>query len=320
MKIGNIEIKNYAALAPMAGVADRAMREICLSYGAGYTVGELTSAKGISMGDSKSKTLISGCKEGISVPQIFGSEPETLAEGAVFAEENGADIIDINMGCPAPKVASNGGGSALLNKPETVGKIVKAVVNTVSIPVTVKIRAGWDENSLNAVKIASIAEENGAKAVTVHGRTRAQMYSPPVNRDIIRDVKKALTVPVIANGDIVDGKSAKEMYEYTGCDYCMVGRAAMGNPFVFSEINAYFENKPYSVSFEEKMETFKKQVLLMLEYKSERTAFLEARKHAAWYIKGFKNAANLRKLCSEINSYQDVLLIAEKALEMQKNI
>ncbi len=316
MKIGNVTINGYAALAPMAGVADMAMREICEKYGAAYSVGELTSAKAITLGDKKSPEFLSRGNLKVFGNQLFGGEPEIMAEAAKTAESFSPDFIDINMGCPAPKVANNGGGSSLMKDPKLAGEIVKAVVNSVKVPVTVKIRAGWDESSLNAEKLAKICEANGAAAITVHGRTRAQMYAPPVNLDIIKAVKKAVKIPVIGNGDVVDGPSAAFMYEYTGCDFVMVGRAANGTPWVFEKINAYLEkgvileNPP----LEERLKILMEQLSLMQKYKSERTVLLEARKHAAWYMKGVRNAAALRKMCGEINSFSDIALICEKAL------
>lgn len=322
MKIGNLEIGSFACLAPMAGVADRAMREICIELGAGYTVGELTSAKGVSRGDEKSQRLLyCGEKERPFACQLFGNDPISMGEAAKRASELCPDFIDINMGCPAPKVAGHGGGSALMKDISLAGEIVSAVVNAVDIPVTVKMRSGWDENSLNAVSLALECEKRGAKAVTVHGRTRAQMYSPPVNIDIIRQVKEALKIPVIANGDITDFASAKNMKEQTGCDYLSVGRGAMGNPFIFSEINAGFSGKEIPIfTLEERLKIFKKQVHLMIEYKGERTAMLESRKHASWYIKGIRGASQIRKMCGEISSMSDIDRIIEKALESQQGL
>ncbi len=322
MKIGNLEIGGYAALAPMAGVADRAMREICIDLGAGYTVGELTSAKGVSRQDKKSAALLfCGQKERPFASQLFGSDPVSMGEAAKYAEQLAPDFIDINMGCPAPKVAGHGGGSALMKDLTLAGKIIEAVVNAVNIPVTVKMRTGWDENSLCAPLLAEIAEKCGASAVTVHGRTRQQMYAPGVNIDIIRNVKERVKIPVIANGDITDFASAKNMKEKTGCDYLLVGRGAMGNPFVFREINAGFSGEEIPVfSLKERLEMLKKQVELMVEYKGERTAMLESRKHASWYIKGMRGAAAMRRMCGEISSMSDIERIIEKALEVSEGM
>ena len=240
MKLGNLDITEKAALAPLAGVADRAFRELCRGYGAAYTVCEMASAKGISLGDKKSSELLSITNtERPAGSQIFGNSPETMAIAAEKALDYSPDFIDINMGCPAPKVISSGGGSAILKNPELAGEIVNAVVNAVSLPVTVKIRSGWDENSINAVEVAKIVEKAGASAITVHGRTRKQMYAPSADWGIIKAVKNSVKIPVIGNGDIVTAMDAAKMYEQTGCDLVMVGRGAMGRPWIFSQINAY---------------------------------------------------------------------------------
>lgn len=320
MKIGNIDFKGYAALAPMAGVADRAMREICIKHGAGFTVGELTSSKGISLGDKKSFELLT-CSdmEKPTASQLFGREPETMAIAAKTAVEFTPDFIDINMGCPAPKVAGNLCGSALMKDPILAEKIVKAVVDAVDLPITVKMRTGWDEDSVNAPELAKRLEAAGAAMITVHGRTRKQMYSGEIDYATIREVKKAVNIPVVGNGNIVDGQSAKYMYEVTGCDYVMVGRAAQGNPFIFEEINAYINNKVYTPpTLEEKFNVLLSQVGLMEKYKNERVAILESRKHTAWYMTGLKGAANIRRMCGEISSKEDIKRIIEFVLEQNK--
>ena len=322
MKIGNIEIKGFAALAPMAGVADRAMREICVEYGAGFTVGELTSSKGVSLGDKKSFSLLS-CNDAERpiASQLFGSDPQTMALAAVKALEFKPDFIDINMGCPAPKVAGNGGGSALMKDPVSAAEIVKNVVNAVNIPVTVKMRTGWDSDTVNAVELAKRCEAAGAQMITVHGRTRMQMYAPGIDYKTITEVKKAVKIPVVANGDVTDGKSAKFMYETTGCDYVMVGRAAQGNPFVFAEINAFLSGKNYTPeTLETRFSVLLRQVELMHKYKDPHNAILESRKHTAWYMTGLKGAANLRRMCGEISQISDIERIIEIALEQNKNL
>lgn len=322
MKIGNKEISGFAALAPMAGVADRAMREICEKYGAAYAVGELTSAKALTLGDKKSTVFLERGNLSVFANQLFGGEPSTMAEAAKIAESFGPDFIDINMGCPAPKVANNGGGSSLLKDPVLVGKIVRAIKDATSLPVTIKIRTGWDKDSINAVEIARICEENGADAITVHGRTRAQMYAPPVDVSSIKAVCDSVKIPVIANGDIIDGITAKKMYEETGCDFVMVGRGAMGTPWVFDKINAYMEKGEIlpDPPLEKRLEIMMEQLNLMKKYKSERTVLLEARKHVAWYLKGVRNAAKLRRLCGEIDDLNDIQIICEKALESGEDI
>ena len=317
LKICNLEIGGFAALAPMAGVADRAMREICIKYGAGFCVGELTSAKGVSLGDKKSsELLVCTQNEKPMASQIFGYEPLVMAKAAEIAQNLGADFIDINMGCPAPKVANNGSGSALMKNPKLAGEIVKAVKGAVNLPVTAKIRSGWDKNNITACDVAKAAEQAGADMITVHARTRDQMYAPPVDISVIKSVKEAVKIPVVGNGDVTDYLSAKRMYEETGCDYIMVGRAAMGNPFIFTEINrAFLGEQPIEFSLETRLEVLKEQVRLMQKYKGDRTAFLEARKHTAWYLKGIKGASKLRKLCGEINNFNDIEKICEIALD-----
>lgn len=317
MRIKNIIITGFAALSPMAGVADRAMREICREYGAAFTVGELTSARGITLNDKKSAKLLScSDKERPFASQLFGNDPEIMAAAAIRALEFNPDFIDINMGCPAPKVAGNGGGSALMRDPRLAEKIVRAVVTAVNVPVTVKMRTGFDKDSINAPELAKRCENAGAAAITVHGRTRAQMYAPPVDYETIAAVKKSVKIPVIGNGDVTDGKSAKYMYEATGCDFVSVGRAAQGNPFVFAEINAYMKGKSYTPpSLEKRFEVMMRQIRLMCKYKDPHIAILESRKHTAWYMRGLEGAAGLRRLCGEINCISDIEAICQKALE-----
>lgn len=312
-------LRGRAALAPMAGVADRAMREICVRHGAAYTVGELTSARGVSLSDKKSEALLKGSEECRPFgAQLFGSEPDIMANAAKVAERFSPDFIDINMGCPAPKVAGNGGGSALMKDISLAEQIVEAVARAVRVPVTVKMRTGWDSDQITAPELAKRCEAAGAAAVTVHGRTRVQMYAPGIDYATIRRVKESVKIPVIANGDIGSGSAAADMLRKTGCDFVMVGRAAMGNPFVFEEINAYFEGIPYTPpSLETRLTELMHQVELMLEYKDPHNAVLESRKHAAWYMKGLRGAAGLRRACGEISSFDDLQAICEKALELE---
>lgn len=322
INIGGIQINGYAALAPMAGVADRAMREICVNHGAAFTVGELTSAKGVCRGDRKSEALLSCFEgEGVAAAQLFGCDPGIMARAAVTAQSKGSQFIDINMGCPAPKVAGNGGGSALLRDCSLAARVVEAVVKAVDIPVTVKMRIGWDEESLVAPEIARLCESVGAAAVTVHGRTRVQMYAPPVNYGIIRAVKQSVGIPVIGNGDVTDAQSALYMYRTTGCDMVMVGRAARGNPFVFDEINAFFENRVYTPpTLTQRLDECMQQTELMLRYKDPHIAMLEARKHTAWYLTGLKSAAELRRECGAVSCLDDIKRIFEKALELNSDL
>lgn len=318
MNIGKTKIHGFAALAPMAGVADRAMREICIEMGAAFCIGELTSSRGVSLGDKKSAALLCcGEKERPIGSQLFGNDPDIMAHAAKSALSFNPDFIDINMGCPAPKVAGNGGGSALLKDPELAGRVVRAVKDAVDVPVTVKIRIGWDDSSINDVLMAKICEENGADAITVHGRTRVQMYAPGVRIDRIAAVKRAVKIPVIANGDVCDYSSAKAMYEQTGCDLVMIGRAAMGDPWVFSRINEAFKTgkEPPMPDLRKRLEMARREIELMVKYKGERTAFLESRKHLAWYMKGLRAAASLRLKCGEISSIEDVDTIINLALE-----
>lgn len=321
MKIGNLEIKGYACLAPMAGVADRAFRELCMSYGAAYVISEMVSSKGLTMQDKKSKELLFlSDAERPAGAQIFGDDPEIMANAALKAMEFSPDFIDINMGCPAPKIAGNGGGSALLKNPELIGKIVKKVVEVSPVPVTAKIRIGWDKNSINAVEIAKIIEAAGADAITVHGRTKDQMYAPPVSLDEIANVKKAVSIPVIGNGDIVDGKSAKLMLDMTGCDFLMVGRGALGNPWIFQCLNAYLNKEANFTepTLEEKMDVMLRHIGTLCEYKGVRIGMREARKHAAWYIKGMRGAAAFRQEIGQLSTMDELKALAERVITSQE--
>ena len=309
MQIGNVTLGGTAALAPMAGVADRAFRELCMSFGAGYCVSEMVSSKGISYHSKKSAELmeLSAVEHPCGV-QIFGTEPETMVDAARFALQYKPEVIDINMGCPAPKISGSGSGAALMRDPDLCGRIIRAVSDAVDIPVTVKIRAGFDSEHINAVEVARIAEENGAAAVTVHGRTRAQFYAPPVNYDIIRDVKRAVRIPVIGNGDVTDAASAKRLYDYTGVDYIMIGRGALGNPWIFREVNAYLLEGRHldPPDLSEKLTVLDRHITRLVELKGERVGMREARKHTAYYLKGFKNAAKLRNLAFSMETLDDL--------------
>ena len=321
MKLGNLEITEKAALAPLAGVADRAFRELCRGYGASYTVCEMASAKGISLGDKKSAELLSITEtERPAGSQIFGNCPETMAIAAKKALEFNPDFIDINMGCPAPKVASSGGGALLMKDPVLAANIVKAVAEVSTVPVTVKMRSGWDDNNINAVELAKRCEDAGAAAITVHGRTKVQMYAPPVNTDIIRQVKQAVSIPVIGNGDVVDGISAARLMEETGCDMVMLGRGALGRPWVFSQINAYLDHEVIlpDPPVVERMRVMLKHIEALCEYKGERVGIREARKHAAWYTKGLHGAANYRARIGLISSIEELQQIALELIEQNR--
>lgn len=318
MKIGNLEIKGHAALAPMAGVADRAFRELCTSYGAAYVISEMVSSKGLTMQDKKSKELLYlSKKERPAGAQIFGDNPEIMAEAALKTMSFNPEFIDINMGCPAPKIAGNGGGSALLKNPPLISRIVESVVKASPIPVTVKIRIGWDTDTINAVEVAKRIEAAGASALTVHGRTRTQMYAPPVYLSEIARVKEAVSIPVIGNGDIVDGKSAKKMLDETGCDFLMIGRGALGRPWIFESVNAYLENETQipEPPIEERMRVMTEHIKLICEYKGERVGMREARKHAAWYIKGIRGAAAFRQEVGNLSSMEELEELAKRVIE-----
>ena len=317
MNIGNVEFDNIAFLAPMAGIADRAFRELCRHYGAAYTVTEMVSSKGLTMGDRKSGELLTVGSERPVGAQIFGDDPEIMARAAVKCLEYKPEIIDINMGCPAPKVAMNGGGASLMKKPELAYEITKAVANAVPVPVTAKIRSGWDENSINAVHMAELLEKAGASAITVHGRTRQQMYSGGVDLDLIYNVKKAVGIPVIGNGDIRDEQSAAIMLEKTNCDAIMIGRGALGNPWLFQRINAYLSECRVipEPGVTEKMAVMLRHIERIIEYKGEYTAMREARHHAAYYTKGLRGGAALRK---EICSFEHFAQLEELAFRIVK--
>lgn len=308
MSTKKIEIKKAASLAPMAGATDSAFRLLCREHGASFTVSEMVSAKALIMGDKKTPLLMEHKKEERPLAiQLFGYEPQTMAEAAKIAEQDfEPDFIDINMGCPTPKIVCNGSGSALMKTPELAAEIVFAMNNAVSVPITAKIRAGYSENTAHL--LAPLLEQAGAAALTVHGRTRERMYKPPVDRDIIKAVKHSVTIPVIANGDIFTVDDALSMLEYTSCDAVAVGRASLGNPFIFAQINAAINGLPLlnKPSPREKMETLRRQIQLMCAYKGEFIAMREARKHAAWYTKGLHGAAKTRPLAMELCTLDDL--------------
>jgi tRNA-dihydrouridine synthase B len=321
MFIGNVEIKGRAALAPMAGVADTAFRMVCRRFGACYVVGELASAKGLCMSDRKTAELlaVTDAERPMAV-QLFGNDPQVMAEAAKIAEGFDPDIIDINMGCPAPKVASSGGGSALLKNPALAGKIVEAVTKAVSRPVTVKIRKGWDEGQVNAVEVARIVEACGAAAITVHGRTRVQMYRPPADIDIIRQVKQAVKIPVIGNGDVFTPKAAKAMYDYTGVDLVMVGRGALGEPWLFAQIEEYLKTGTLlpAPDVAERMAVMVDHVRLICANRGEGCGMREARKHAAWYMRGLDGAASLRDQTGRLSEFHDIERLAARAIALNR--
>lgn len=321
LNIGGVSLKSHAVLAPMAGVSDRAYRELCVRFGVAYCVSEMVSSKALSFNSKKSEELmeISDLERPCGI-QIFGDDPKCMADAAKHALENKPDIIDINMGCPAPKISSNGSGSALMKNPRLCGEIVKAVTAVTDTPVTVKIRKGWDDDSVNAVEVAKICESAGAAAITVHGRTRQQYYKPPVDYDIIKAVRESVSVPVIANGDIDSAERAKEVMDITGCDLVMIGRATLGNPWIFSQINAYLENpnvKIHTPDLEERLGVMIEHIGKMVEYKGEHMAMLQARKLVVGYFKGMKGAAALRNEAGKIKTLDDLYELRQKALSLQ---
>ncbi len=317
MRLGSLQLKKTAALAPMAGVADRAFREICAEFGACYVVGEMASSKGMSFNSAKTAELlaVSG-RERPAAVQIFGSEPETMAKAAVMSLDYRPDAIDINMGCPAPKIAGGGSGAALMKDLGLAGNIIGAVTAAVELPVTVKFRKGWDAGSINAVGAALIAEANGAAAVTIHGRTREQFYAPPVDLNIIREVKRAVHIPVVGNGDVVSAETALRMYEITGCDLVMIGRGALGAPWVFKQIDAYLSRgeRLKEPELDERMSVMLRHIKLACEYKGEYVAMREARKHVAWYLKGLKGAAALRRRACGLAHYEELEALTKEIM------
>lgn len=320
MKIGNIETKNNVFLAPMAGVTDMAFRMICSELGAGLVYSEMISSKGLYYEDKKTYELmkIDENERPIAL-QIFGHEPDIMAHvvSSILNKQEDIDIIDINMGCPAPKIVKNGDGSALLKEPKLVRQIVRAVVKVSDKPVTVKIRMGWDEKSINAVEIAKIIEDEGAALVVVHGRTREQFYSGEANWDIIREVKRNVSIPVIGNGDIFTPEDAKRMIDYTGCDGVMIGRGSQGNPWIFKRIVALIENGEEipPPTNREKIDMAIRHFKLLIDLKGEKVAVREMRKHIGWYIKGMSKAADMRRRINTINDKEEIIYELNKYLE-----
>ena len=308
MQIGTVKIESKLALAPMAGVTDAAFRQICSEKGAGYTVTELVSAKALCYHDTKTAQLLRPFPgEKPFAAQIFGSDVNCMAEAAQMAIEiSGADILDINMGCPVPKVVNNGEGSALMKNPKLVEEIISRTVKAIHKPVTVKFRKGFDEEHINAVEIARIAEQSGAAAVAVHGRTREQYYAGKADWDIIAQVKAAVSIPVFGNGDVTDGKSAAALLQQTGCDGVMIGRAVRGNPWIFREINHYLDTGelPERPTADEVCNTILRHAQMELELKGEYTAVREMRKHIAWYTAGYPRSAALRRKVNEIEDFE----------------
>ena len=314
LQIGDVILKNNVILAPMAGVTDLPFRLLCKEQGAGLLCMEMVSAKAIYYNNKNTETLMQIEPEERPVSlQLFGSDPVIMSEMAKRIEDRPFDILDINMGCPVPKVVNNGEGSALMKNPGLVRKIVTSVSKAIKKPLTVKIRKGFDENNINAVEIAKIIEDSGAAAVAVHGRTRQQYYSGKADWDIIRQVKEAVSIPVIGNGDVDSPQKAKRLLEETGCDGIMVGRAAEGNPWIFREISHYLDTGellPHP-ALEEVKEMILRHARLQLEYKGEYTGMREMRKHVAWYTAGFPHSARLRGAVNEIESMEQLMVLLD---------
>lgn len=322
VNIGKIQIERTAAVAPMAGVADRAYRVMCKRYGAAYVVSEMVSAKGICYSDRKTAQLCTVTDEERPMAvQLFGSEPDFMARAVEIVLGFNPDIIDINMGCPVPKVIGTGAGSALMRDIPLAASVIEAAVKAAGeTPVTVKIRSGWDSGSINAVELAKAAEESGAAAVAVHGRTRDMFYSGEADMNVIRAVKSAVSIPIIGNGDVTNAAECLKMYEETGCDLVMIGRGSYGNPFVFGEIKAALNGEDYTPpTVEERMRIMLEHIRIMLELseKSEEMAMHEARKHAAWYMNGFYGSAKFRGRCFQLSSFSEAERLAEEFVELQ---
>ena len=313
MKIGNIEVKNPLFLAPMAGVTDWAFRTICASLGAGVTVTEMVSSRALIYGDQKTARLLRKNEGSICGAQIFGNDPAVMARGAQLALEiSGCDFIDINMGCPMPKIANSGDGCGLMRTPELAGEIVKAVKQAVDVSVTVKCRLGWDKGSLNYLEFTKRLEDAGADLIAVHGRTRAMLYSGVADWDAIARVKQQLSVPVIANGDIVDGNSAVRCLKRTGADGIMVGRSTFGDPWIFSEIQAARQGKNYErPPLKDRIAVAVEQFQLAEQDHGEHVACLEARKHFAWYLRGVSHSSYYKNQITSLTTMEDIYRVAK---------
>lgn len=300
--------KNKVMLAPMAGVTDLAFRTVCKEYGADLVVSEMISSRGLHYKDKKTAALLkTNQTEAPLIVQLFGNDPEIMAESAKTLESMGVSYLDINMGCPAPKIVKNGDGCALMQNEILAGKIAETVVQAVSVPVSVKFRAGWDTDSQNAVSFAKVMECSGVSAIAIHGRTKEQFYSGTANLEIIKRVKEAVSIPVIGNGDITSGASAKNMLDKTGCDSIMVGRGALGNPFIFQSIKKMLAGETYSEpTLLEKQRAMQRHIELMRETKPERVGVPEMRKHFAWYVKGLPHSAKLKVQAFSAKTYEEL--------------
>lgn len=321
LSLGNVTLANNLILAPMAGVCDLPFRMLCKEQGAGLVCMEMVSAKALQYNNKNTKALLEvNEKERPVSLQLFGSDPVCISEQAKRIEDRNFDILDINMGCPVPKVVNNGEGSALMKNPKLAGEIIEATAKAIKKPVTVKIRKGFDDAHVNAVEMAHIAQESGAAAVAVHGRTREQFYSGKADWDIIAQVKEAVSIPVIGNGDLLDAKDVIEMEKQTHCDGFMIGRGAQGNPWIFHQILHYFETgeligKP---PIEEMVETMLRHARLQVEFKGEYLGMREMRKHAAWYTAGYKNSSKLRGRINAVETYEQLEALFQEVLDICK--
>ena len=314
MHIGNIEVKNPVFLAPMAGVTDWAFRTICAELGAGVTVTEMVSSRALVYKDKKSAKLLRKNEGSVCGAQIFGNDPEIMAQGAKLALEiSGCDFIDINMGCPMPKIANSGDGCGLMRTPELAGEILAAVVKAVDVPVTVKCRLGWDKGNINVLEFTKRMEDNGAALVTVHGRTRSQLYTGMADWDMIHKVKDQLSIPVIANGDITGGEAAVKCLKRTGADGLMIGRSVFGDPWIFEEVNTALRGEEYPGRpiLKDRIDVAVKQFQLSEADHGEHIACLEARKHFAWYLRGVSHSSFYKKEITSLNSMEDIYRVAK---------